>query len=113
MGRGARRHRGASEAFLADHDPRSIYHTHYTGTVSMVAGLFPTRFFNRLGATEVDPDTVCNKAGHVALADMFGTSLSGFDPDQLASARCIMVWGANPSHSAPHMLPVDQITRSR
>jgi anaerobic selenocysteine-containing dehydrogenase len=34
---------------------------------------------------------------------MFGTSLSGFDPEQLVNARCLMVWGANPSHSAPHM----------
>jgi anaerobic selenocysteine-containing dehydrogenase len=84
-------------------DPRTIYHTHYTGTLSMIAGGFPGRFFNRLGATEVDPDTVCNKAGHVALADMFGTSLSGFDPEQIANTRCLMVWGANPSHSAPHM----------
>lgn len=81
----------------------SIYHTHYTGTVSMLAGWFPLRFFNRLGATEVDPDTVCNKAGHVVLADMFGTSLTGFDPEQLANAKTLMVWGANPSHSAPHM----------
>ncbi len=84
-------------------DPRTIYHTHYTGTLSMIAGGFPGRFFSRLGATEVDPDTVCNKAGHVVLADMFGTSLSGFDPEQIANARCLMVWGANPSHSAPHM----------
>jgi anaerobic selenocysteine-containing dehydrogenase len=84
-------------------DPRTVYHTHYTGTLSMIAGGFPGRFFNRLGATEVDPDTVCNKAGHVALADMFGTSLSGFDPEQIANARCLTVWGANPSHSAPHM----------
>ena len=84
-------------------DPRTVYHTHYTGTLSMIAGGFPGRFFSRLGATEVDPDTVCNKAGHVVLADMFGTSLSGFDPEQIANARCLMVWGANPSHSAPHM----------
>ena len=84
-------------------DPRTIYHTHYTGTLSMIAGGFPARFFNRLGATEVDPDTVCNKAGHVALADMFGTSLAGFDPEQIVNARCLIVWGANPSHSAPHM----------
>jgi anaerobic selenocysteine-containing dehydrogenase len=83
--------------------PGTIYHTHYTGTLSMIAGGFPGRFFNRLGATEVDPDTVCNKAGHVVLADMFGTSLSGFDPEQLANARCLLIWGANPSHSAPHM----------
>ena len=85
------------EAALADiaarlkkiSDPRTIYHTHYTGTLSMIAGGFPARFFNRLGATEVDPDTVCNKAGHVALADMFGTSLAGFDPEQIVNARSL------------------------
>jgi hypothetical protein len=37
--------------------------THYTGTCSLIAGTFPLRFFNSIGATEVDPDTVCNKAG--------------------------------------------------
>lgn len=88
---------------LRTRDAHSVLHTHYTGTVSMIAGWFPIRFFNRLGATEVDPDTVCNKAGHVVLADMFGTSLTGFDPEQLPNAGCLMIWGANPSHSAPHM----------
>lgn len=88
---------------LRTRDASTVLHTHYTGTVSMIAGWFPIRFFNRLGATEVDPDTVCNKAGHVVLADMFGTSLTGFDPEQLPNASCLMIWGANPSHSAPHM----------
>ncbi len=87
---------------VATKDPRTIIQTHYTGTVAMLAGWFPIRFFNRLGATEVDPDTVCNKAGHVVLADMFGTSLAGFDPGQLPNASCLLIWGANPSHSAPH-----------
>ena len=60
------------------------------------------RFFNRLGATEVDPDSVCNKAGHVALDYVYGTSMVGFDPRTARDARAIMVWGANPSASAPH-----------
>jgi hypothetical protein len=33
----------------------AILHTHYTGTRSLIAGTFPLRFFNRIGATEVDP----------------------------------------------------------
>lgn len=94
---------GRVKEILATREARSIYHTHYTGTVSMIAGWFPVKFFNKLGATEVDPDTVCNKAGHVVLADMFGTSLTGFDPEQLANAKTLVIWGANPSHSAPHM----------
>ena len=55
-----------------------------------------------MGATEVDPDTVCNKAGHAALELAFGKSLEGFDPRTAKDARTILIWGANPSHSAPH-----------
>lgn len=80
-----------------------ILHTHYTGTCSVLAGNFPLRFFNAIGATEIDPDTVCNKAGHAALAAIFGTSLDGFDPRTLESARTLLIWGANPSTSAPHI----------
>src|SRR5207249_3581510 len=50
----------------------SVLHTHYTGTFSLIAYGFPLRFFNRVGATEVDPDTVCNKAGHAALQLIYG-----------------------------------------
>lgn len=82
--------------------PERVLHTHYTGTCSALAGNFPMRFFNRLGATEVDPDSICNKAGHVALSLLYGSSLTGFDPRSLDDSRCILVWGANPSASAPH-----------
>lgn len=81
---------------------RAILHTHYTGTCSLIAYGFPLRFFNRIGATEVDPDSICNKAGHVALQLIFGSSSDGFDPRTARDAACIMVWGANPSSSAPH-----------
>ena len=82
--------------------PQAILHTHYSGTLSLLAYMFPLRFFHRLGATEVEPDTICNMAGHVAWGLMFGNSAMGFDPRTAADARCILVWGANPSHSAPH-----------
>ena len=81
---------------------RAILNAHYTGTISLLAGVAPMRFFNRLGATEVTPDTICNMAGHVALRYMYGTSVDGFDPRAARDARCIVVWGANPHASAPH-----------
>jgi anaerobic selenocysteine-containing dehydrogenase len=81
----------------------TILNAHYTGTCSLIAGGFGSRFLRRLGATEVDPDSVCNKAGHVALDYMYGTSVTGFDPRTARDTACIMVWGANPSASAPHM----------
>jgi anaerobic selenocysteine-containing dehydrogenase len=82
--------------------PQTVFHTHYTGTCSKIAGNFPMRFFNRLGASEVEPDSICNLAGHVALDLVFGTSYTGFDPATAKDAACILVWGANPSASAPH-----------
>jgi anaerobic selenocysteine-containing dehydrogenase len=80
----------------------SIIHTHYSGTLSLMAYQFPNRFFNYLGASEVDPDSICNAAGHVAWHILYGNSVMGFDPRTAKDAECIIVWGANPSHSAPH-----------
>lgn len=80
----------------------SILHTHYSGTLSLMGYLFPNRLFAHLGASEVDPDSICNAAGHVAWHLQFGNSIMGFDPRTARDARCILVWGANPSHSAPH-----------
>jgi anaerobic selenocysteine-containing dehydrogenase len=87
---------------VAEHGAASVLNAHYTGTLSLLAGMAPMRFFNRLGATEVAPDTICNMAGHVALRYMFGTSVQGFDPRAADLAQCIVVWGANPHASAPH-----------
>lgn len=87
---------------VARQGPEAIWHTHYTGTCSAIAGGFPQRFFHRLGASEVDPDSICNAAGHAALNYLYGTSTDGFDPRMAKDAACIMVWGANPSASAPH-----------
>ena len=87
---------------VAASGPQAILHTHYSGTLSLLAYMFPLRFFHRLGATEVEPDTICNMAGHVAWNLLFGSSSVGFDPRTAADSACILVWGTNPSHSAPH-----------
>jgi len=89
---------GIASEYRAD----AILHTHYTGTCSWIANSFPNRFFSRLGATEANPDTICNNAGHLALEYVFGSSDQGFDPRTAKDAQCIVLWGANPSHSAPH-----------
>lgn len=80
----------------------TILAAHYSGTLGLLNYGFPLRFLRTLGAREVDPDTICNKAGHVALDYLYGTSEDGFDPRTAADAACILVWGANPSASGPH-----------
>ncbi len=89
-------------SLVAEHGGSSLLHTHYSGTLSLLAYLFPNRFFNYLGASEVDPDTICNAAGHTAWTLMFGNSVLGIDPRTARDSACIFVWGANPAHSAPH-----------
>ncbi|CAN0504380.1 unnamed protein product, partial [Phaeothamnion confervicola] len=89
-------------AAIDGHGPQSILHTHYSGTLSLIGYMFPNRLFNHLGASEVDPDSICNAAGHVAWTLLFGSSIQGFDPRAARDTNCILVWGANPSHSAPH-----------
>jgi anaerobic selenocysteine-containing dehydrogenase len=89
-------------SIVGENGGSSVLNAHYTGTFAMIGYHFPLRFFHRLGATEVDPDSVCNKAGHVALEYLYGTSLQGFDPRAARDACSILVWGANPSASAPH-----------
>ncbi len=81
----------------------TILNTHYTGTFAMIGFHFPMRFFNRLGAREVNPDSVCNLAGHIALDYVYGSSLDGFDPRTAKDSECIVIWGANPSACAPHV----------
>jgi anaerobic selenocysteine-containing dehydrogenase len=93
---------GRLQHIVAESGGASVLNAHYTGTLAVVGYHFPMRFFNRLGATEVDADTVCNKAGHAALGYVYGTSLDGFDPRTAPDAASIVVWGANPSASAPH-----------
>lgn len=88
---------------IAEHGAHTILNTHYTGTFAMIGFHFPMRFFNRLGATEVNPDSICNLAGHIALDYIYGTSLDGFDPRTAKDSNCIVVWGANPSSCAPHI----------
>jgi anaerobic selenocysteine-containing dehydrogenase len=68
---------------------RSVLNAHYTGTCGELAGKYPLRFFRAISATEVDPDTVCNKAGHVALEYTFGRSTEGFDTRTAAQAASI------------------------
>jgi anaerobic selenocysteine-containing dehydrogenase len=82
--------------------PGTILNAHYTGTFALLGYAFGQRFMRTLGAREVDPDTICNKAGHIALDYLYGTSEDGFDPRTADQAACIVVWGANPSASAPH-----------
>jgi anaerobic selenocysteine-containing dehydrogenase len=75
----------------------------YTGTLGLLGFGYPSRLMNHLGASLVDYGSICNHAGYLAWTLLFGNAAAGFDPRTAKDSSCIMVWGANPSHCAPHM----------
>ncbi len=87
---------------IAARSPADILAMCYSGTMSLLASAFPNRLVNAIGASEVDYGTICNRSGVVAWELLFGTARLGFDPRTAADSACILVWGANPAHSAPH-----------
>ena len=88
---------------IEKHGAESILTMKYSGTLSLLAFFFPDRWVNHVGASVVDYGTICNTAGYVAWELLFGTAERGFDPRTARDSSCILVWGANPSHTAPHM----------
>ena len=89
-------------AAIAAHGAGSILTMQYSGTMSLLASAFTSRFVNAIDASEVDYGTICNRSGFVAWELLFGGGHVGFDPRTAKDAAAILVWGANPAHSGPH-----------
>lgn len=89
-------------AAIAASGPESVLTMQYSGTMSLLASAFTSRFVNAINASEVDYGTICNRAGFVAWELLFGGGHVGFDPRTAKDAAAILVWGANPAHAGPH-----------
>jgi anaerobic selenocysteine-containing dehydrogenase len=59
------------------------------------------RFFNRLGASQLDR-TLCSSAGKAGIKATLGGSV-GMDPERFVDAKLIILWGANPIVSNLHL----------
>jgi anaerobic selenocysteine-containing dehydrogenase len=87
---------------LAAEDPATILPCSYAGTMGMVQYMsMDRRFFNRLGASQLDR-TLCSSAGKQGLKATLGGSV-GMDPERFDEAKLILLWGANPVVSNLHL----------
>src|SRR3954469_18729043 len=87
---------------LAAEDPATILPCSYAGTMGMVQYMsMDRRFFNRLGASQLDR-TLCSSAGKYGLKATLGGSV-GMDPERFDEAKLIILWGANPVVSNLHL----------
>lgn len=86
---------------IAADDPRGILPYSYAGTMGLVQSeSLDRRFFNRLGASRLDR-TICASAGAMGWKATVGASI-GTDPEAVADARLIIIWGGNPVVSNVH-----------
>jgi anaerobic selenocysteine-containing dehydrogenase len=73
----------------------------YAGTMGLVQGEgMAARFFNRLGASQLDR-TICSSAGGEALAATYGGKV-GMHLEFFAESRLILIWGSNSIASNLH-----------
>ena len=82
------------KAVLAEDGAEAILPYSYVGTQGMVQGMsMDRRFFARLGASRLER-TICGDNGQAGVAATIGID-AGIDPEDLAHARFIIVWGTN------------------
>jgi anaerobic selenocysteine-containing dehydrogenase len=95
---------------IAAHGPDSLIPYVYNSSAAALAGnAYTYLLFAALGAPDV-AHTICAATAGAAWEQVFGDMLSA-DPLDVEYARTIVVWGANPTVSNTHLLPL--VTRAR
>ncbi|MBE1535983.1 molybdopterin-containing oxidoreductase family protein [Actinomadura algeriensis] len=92
------------EDVVREHGGQAIWPYWGTGTLGYlqgVEGCSGRRFFNVLGASGHNAD-ICSAAGSAGMKAALGSS-GGMDPEDLAHAKLIVLWGSNPLTSGHHV----------
>ncbi len=86
---------------IAARDPEAILPYSYAGTMGLLQGeSMAARFFNRLGASQLER-TICASAGGDALAATYGGKV-GMLVRHFAESRLIVIWGSHSIASNLH-----------
>jgi len=83
------------QAIIERHGPQTIVPLSYGGPMGLLAGnSMDKRFFNRLGASQVDASTLCAGVSGAAWDSVFG-DVGGIAYEELCHSKLIVVWGNN------------------
>jgi anaerobic selenocysteine-containing dehydrogenase len=96
-----------------EHGGEAIWPYWGTGTLGYLQGVTGSpgrRLFNVLGASQHEM-TICSTAGSAGLTYSVGTP-AGMDPEDLARAKLILLWGTNPLTSGHHIWRFVQAARA-
>lgn len=84
----------------------------YAGTMGWVERDHSLALFRALGASELD-QTICATTGGAGWEANYGPSKLAPDPDDVAHAKFIILWGVNSLRSNSHLTPVLKAARQR
>lgn len=105
-------YKGISQA-IANYGPESVLPLNYAGPHGQISGgSMDRRFFNKLGATQLDRGPLCGSVRGTAYTSLFGNS-PGISPEQAAEADVIAVWGNNVTVSNLHLARVIKAARDK
>ena len=91
-------------AIIAEHGAEAILPYHYGGSNGLLGdNAADARFFARLGASQL-LTSLCAMPTGAAYRAMYG-GMPGVPPADYALARCIILWGVNPSATSIHLVP--------
>ncbi len=91
-------------AAIAANGAESIVPYVYNSSAASLQSVLTERLFRRLGATEVD-HTICALTHGLAYAYTYGDMPSA-DAADVVHSKLIILWGANPTVSNTHLLPL-------
>ncbi|TYK43514.1 molybdopterin-containing oxidoreductase family protein [Actinomadura decatromicini] len=92
------------DGVVREHGGEAVWPYWGTGTLGYLQGLegyTGRRFFNVLGASAHEAD-ICSAAGSAGLTASVG-SPGGMDPEDIAHAGLVLLWGTNPLTSGHHV----------
>lgn len=95
---------------IAESGPESILQFSFDGTQGVVQkGIVADRFFDVLGASDIERDLCGVTAWHGAAA--VSTEPFGFDPEDLVHSKNVILWGTNTYLTNRHLWPVIESAR--
>ena len=91
-------------AIIAQHGPQAIWPYYGTGTLGMIQGLAGAgrRLWNVLGTSQHHV-SICMAAGGHGTGYTLGDNRIGMDPEGIADAQLVILWGANPLVTHHHL----------
>jgi molybdopterin guanine dinucleotide-containing S/N-oxide reductase-like protein len=91
-------------SIIAEFGSEAILPFSYGGTLGALnGGSMDRRFFNRLGASELER-TICSSAGEAGLESVMGVKL-GTETEQFVHSRYIIAWASNIHGNNVHLWP--------